>query len=417
MRLHSANRLAGGLAMAATAVGIVALLSGGGGCELAVSDSIPSFTCLPNAADSCPSGSVCVPATHECVPRSVTCTPGAPSGCAGGTRCDAQTLRCLPAATALDASGDEDARPTPPLDSTPDSPDVLVADARERDGPIGDGPDVTVPDATPDGGCRGVTCRCSGANDCDSMICADQLTQTTALYTAVGSMNFCTQPCCTSADCPGSTVCFGTGGGGNYCVLPKWIGRTGGLGTGQGGSACTGGAECRSGLCTGSACADTCCSTAQEASECASGTVCRFAAFPGNGFDSHETAWCGPAIGTLSGGTICSFDTACQSGKCGGRCEVACRSSMDCGTGLACSYGLAPTLPTNKDIVEACMTATGSTANGGNCSANNDCQSAFCDGSHCTDACVTDGDCKPGLHCRPVVVQVQGSYSVLACES
>ena len=47
---------------------------------------------------------------------------------------------------------------------------------------------------------------------------------------------------------------------------------------------------------------------------------------------------------------------------------------------------------------------------------NADCLSAFCDGSKCTDVCATDADCKGGLHCRPVQVQVSGSYSVLCCE-
>jgi hypothetical protein len=419
MRARWANGLAGGLAVATTAIGVVALLSGEGGCELVVGDTVPLFTCLADAADTCPSGSVCVPATHECVPRSGTCTPGAANGCAGGMRCDAQTLRCgPPAPTALDAAGDEDGPQAPSLDSGPDSGDVTVGDARERDAPTGDGPDVNVPDANPDAPtCRGVTCSCSRQGDCDSMICADSFTQTPALYAVVG-MSFCTQPCCTSADCTANTVCFATGGGANYCVLPKWIGRGGGLGTGLGGATCTGGADCRSGLCNMGTCADTCCSTAQEATECASGTVCRFAAFPGSGFDTHETAWCGAKIGNLAGGAICAVDSICQSGKCGvGQCEAVCRTTSDCGGTLACSYGAAPAVPTNKDIVAGCVTATGTTANGGNCTANSDCQSAFCDGAHCTDACVTDADCKSGMHCRPVVVQVQGSYSVLACES
>jgi hypothetical protein len=249
------------------------------------------------------------------------------------------------------------------------------------------------------------------------MICADKFTQTPALFGVVG-MPFCTQPCCTSADCTADTVCFATGGGPNYCVLPKWLGRASGLGTGQGGAACSSSADCRSGLCNTTTCADTCCSTAQQASECASGTFCRFAAFPGTGFDTHETAWCGAKIGNLAGGAFCAADNLCQSGKCGvGQCEAVCRTSSDCGGSQACSYGAAPTLPMNTDIVAACVNATGTTPNGGNCTANNDCQSAFCDGAHCTEACVTDADCKSGMHCLPVILKVQGSYSVLACES
>jgi hypothetical protein len=424
MRARSANRLAPGLALAATAVGLIALLPVGGGCELVVSDTVPSFTCLPDAADTCPSGSVCVPDTHQCAPRSGTCAPGASTGCAPGMRCDTQTLQCVSSgSTAGDASDDGDATRTGMPDSARSAPDVEVADSEARDAPDGEGPDVGVPDAPPADApstCRGITCSCTGEGACDNGVCADQLTQTNALYAAAGSRAFCTQPCCTSADCPGNTVCFGTGGGGSYCVLPVWIGRSSQLGEGEGGSTCSTNSDCRSGLCSMNMCADTCCSTAQAASECASGTECRFAAFPGNDFDTHETAWCGPGVGNAAGGAICAVDTACQSGKCGsfGRCEAVCRNTADCGGGgLACSYGAAPTLPANKDIVAGCVTVTGMTANGGTCTGNTDCQSAFCDGTQCTDACVTDADCKSGLHCRPVHVQVQGSYSVLGCES
>jgi hypothetical protein len=305
----------------------------------------------------------------------------------------------------------------------PDSSDVMVGDAPPRDG-AGDVPEVNVPDGTPDGPttmCHGdIGCGCMGATDCNTGICADQLTLTAALFAVVG-VNVCTLPCCTSTDCPSGTVCFGTGRGGNYCVLPKWIGRNGGVGGGQGGSSCSGPADCRSGVCSMAKCADTCCSTAQETMECASGTVCRFAQFPGNGFDTHETAWCGPNNGGSAGGTACVADRNCLSGKCNVLCEAVCRTSAECGANLACSYGLAPTtLPANQDIIEACMATTGNTPNGGNCTSNADCQSAFCDGSmpmhHCTDACATDADCKAGMHCRPEFVTVQGSYSVLACE-
>ena len=274
------------------------------------------------------------------------------------------------------------------------------------------------PTSCPDAGA--VTCGCRGPSDCDSGICADYVPLTPALYGVIGNHSICTKPCCTSFDCTPDTVCFGAGTGGNYCVLPKWIGRTVGLGLGRGGATCSSGAECRSGLCNMGTCADTCCSTAQQTMECATGTVCRYAAFPGNGFDTHETAWCSPSPGGAAAGATCGFDTACQSGKCAAaRCMAPCRTSTDCTTGLACSYGLAPTtIPANKDIIEGCVTATGPTPDGGNCTANSDCQSAFCDGTmHCTDACVTDADCKTGLHCRLANVMVQGTYTVLACES
>ncbi len=422
--VRRADRLAGGVAVAVTATAVFGLVAGGG-CEAIVGDQIPSFTCVPGVAQNCPTGSVCVPSTRQCVARSETCTPGASTGCAAGSRCDPQTLRCTQSSQTDSGDGPgADATSVRVGDSATDSPGVVATDGPLlADAPSGDAADSNAGDVSTGDGpptCRGITCSCSRPSDCDSGICADQLTATTALSMAIMGMNFCTQPCCTSFDCPLTTVCFGTGGGGSYCVAPGWIGRGSTLGGVEGGAMCTGNSECRSGVCSNGACADTCCSTAQESTECAGSTVCRFAAFPGSGFDTHETAWCGAAVGNVTGGGTCVVgDSSCQSGKCSfTHCVAACRISTDCSSGLECSYGAGPTtVPSNKDIVAGCLSAAGITANGGTCTSNADCQSAFCDGSHCTDACATDMDCKSGLHCRPVIVQVQGSYAVLACES
>jgi hypothetical protein len=411
-----ANRLAEALGVAAMAGAGFALLAGGG-CELAVTDAIPAFTCEPGVAGNCPTDSVCIPSTRQCAPRAGTCTPGASTGCAAGSQCDSSTLRCI--AAVADASGD--ATSSSAMDSgsdleTSSAPDAShPADASMADAPEGDAGDAG---ADVQGECRGMTCKCSGPSDCDSGICASQLASLD------GDKGFCTLTCCTSADCPAGTVCYGTGGGGDFCVPPSWIGRAATLGEGQGGATCGGGGDCRSGLCVGSACADTCCSTAEESSECAAGQICRFAAFPGTGVDTHETAWCGPStctkVGCTAGGAPCAVDGTCESGKCGsfGRCEDVCRSSTDCATtGEACSYGLAPTLPTNKDIIAGCVVSTGTTPNGSACMMNTDCLSGFCDGTQCTNVCVADSDCATGQHCVLKTVQVEGSYSVLCCES
>jgi hypothetical protein len=418
------SRVGAALAVTGGAAALLALLASGG-CEFVVSDAIPSFTCVPGAAANCPTGEVCVPSTHVCVSQAGTCTPGAATGCAAGMHCNDQTLRCTGSPASQDAAGDGMAMETFPDssgDTTVSTPDGRSADAS------GDAADGSLLDALPNdsGSCgRGVTCGCTGPADCDSGVCADTLTATTALSNELNGMSFCTQPCCTSTDCPGTTVCFGTGGGGNYCVNPSWIGRTGAPASGaMGGAMCTSNGQCRSGVCdmTSGQCADTCCSTTNQGSECAAGTICRYAAFPGNSFDTHQTAWCGPQIGSSAAGATCVVDASCQSGKCATtftpHCEAVCRSSTDCVTaGQACSYGLGPTLPANKDIVAGCVSVTGNVANGGGCTTNSDCLSAFCDNlGKCRDVCATEGDCKGGLHCKPVVVMVQGSYSVLACE-
>ncbi|HEX4448729.1 MAG TPA: hypothetical protein VH044_18425, partial [Polyangiaceae bacterium] len=222
----------------------------------------------------------------------------------------------------------------------------------------------------------------------------------------------------TSADCPGTTVCFGTGAGGSYCVAPGLLGRNGPLGEGSGGNTCQSGQDCRSGLCANGACADTCCSSQQQSNECATGSVCRFAVFPGAGFDVHDTPWCGPPVGTVVNNSPCAvgLDGTCQSGKCGpGRCEAVCRSTADCLTGQSCSYGLAPNA---KDIIAGCTSTSGAGADGTACTLNADCQSNFCDGAHCIDVCFSDADCKSPWHCAPQQVAVQfggGSYSILSC--
>ena len=418
-RAKRADRLASGLALVAGAGAILALL-GSGGCEALVSDTIPSFECLPGAAN-CPSGSVCVPNTHRCVERTATCLAIV---CPEGKLCDSQTLQCAEG-SADDASTRGDATSAPPGDAAPEASASLGDGPISPDSTAGDAADGSLADATPDAAsnCRGITCSCSRPSDCDSGICAGQVTETSPLYTAVGA--FCTLSCCTSADCPASMVCFGTGGGGDYCVMPAWIGRGTTVGSGEGGAACEGDGDCRSGLCVTNQCADTCCSMTQESAECVSGTVCRFAAFPGESFDTHETAWCGAPIGSSTGVQPCAVDGSCQSGKCGVslRCEAACRTSADCSGGYACSYGLAPTtLPANHDIVAGCVPVTGTTPNGSgsanSCTSNSDCLSAFCDDTgHCTNVCVSDADCTAGMHCVPVDVQVEGNYSVLCCKS
>ncbi len=413
---RTARRLAGGVAAALACAAVLALLVGGGGCELVVSDDLPSFSCLADAADTCPAGEVCIPSSHKCVTRSSTCTLG--PHCGPGLRCDTETLQCDPEVATQDAADDADGTSIPPADSAADAPGTPGTDAPTGDALVSDAADASMDVLDAPAGCRGVTCSCVHNPDCDSGICAGELTETTPLSTAIGS--FCTQACCSSADCPPSTVCFGTGGGGSYCVSPGWIGRQTELGGGVGGATCSGDGACRSGLCVNGTCADTCCSNSPQSVTCATGTVCRYSTFPGKTFDTHETAWCGAAIGNSAAGAPCAVDATCQSGKCGlTRCEAVCRTSTDCsGTGQQCSYGLAPTtLPSNTDIVAGCMSGAGVSANGIACMANGDCQSDFCDGNRlCTDVCATDADCKGGLHCRPVIVNVQGNYSVLGCE-
>jgi len=344
MRTREPRYAARACARALFALAVTALSAAGGGCELAVPDTVPAFTCVP-AAGSCPGDEVCDPVTMQCVP------------------------------------------PAHPV-----------------------GPDAQA--------CTQVGCDCSGPSDCASGICGDQLTVTTDVYKAASDASFCTRPCCTSADCDASSVCFATAAGGSYCVLPAWLGRSTALGTGRGGAPCGVDSDCRSGICAGQACADTCCSTAHAQADCSPGATCAFGAFPGKSFDVHYTAYCAPASGAGANGASCTGNGQCLAALCAvGTCHDACRSSTDCGsTSEECAYAILPSFA----IVTACATSPGSGEEGTSCQSDAACQSGFCDAASglCTDVCFADTDCTAdGWRCRPEMMALPGgaSYSVLAC--
>ncbi len=416
------------------AVAMAVLLGGGGGggCELGVGDEVPPFECVSEAG-ACPVGQVCAPAQRRCVLLAGTCLV---VHCPAHSTCDQNTLACAPAeagvsseaeseASADSSPGVEDSTLTDgssPADSTLEgagdaSDGGAQADATQDasgeassewgDGAASDGGvDGADGSASTDGGgsCRGLACRCSGAADCASGLCGQELTVTSDVYAAAGSASFCTQPCCTSADCDSTTVCFGTGAGGSYCVPPAWISRGTTFGTKAGGAPCGGDSDCRSGLCAAGGCADTCCSTAHAAAECGGGTTCNLGAFPGLGFDTHHVGFCGASA-------ACAFGSPC----------TACRQTADCSV-LTPSCVYVPASVGSTEIVAGCTaTPTGAGGQGSPCNANGDCASAFCDpdAKQCTDVCFTDTDCTMGGRCLTGQVSQNGggSYSVLRCGS
>jgi hypothetical protein len=414
---------AGAIAATASVAIAFAIAASGGGCELAVNDALPQYDCLPGVPDPCPSGTMCA-ASHQCVSIATAC--GA-EGCANGSRCDTGTLHCTDAAADREvADTGFDREPDGTMGSRSEGgPDATEASPMTDSSDLGDSADASDvqadgPAAESGSACRDLTCACRSHSDCDSDICAGELTVSTPLYMANNSTNFCTKPCCTTADCDSSTVCFATGAGGNYCVNPTWIGRTATFGTATGGAACKVDSDCRSGLCAASGvCGDTCCSasTAQPGAQCATGTTCRFGTFPGTSFDTHYTAWCTTATGgTVAGGSACLADSNCMSERCDTRCEAVCRSSTGCPLGEACLYTAGPA--TTTDIAAGCVPLGGAGAQGSTCKVDGDCQSDFCgDGNLCSDVCFADSDCMPGWHCRPEQIKISGggSDSVLIC--
>jgi hypothetical protein len=356
----------------AIAASVLALVTAAG-CEVAIGDALPAFTCTPNAAEAvCPPGQVCV--GSQCVP-----IDGGVEAAESGT-------------------------------------DVML-DRSAWDSPPGDGPS---PDS---GACRTFGCKCGGQADCDSLLCVDKVAVTGALFAAAGSYSFCSQPCCTSSDCPAGSVCFGTDAGGNYCVKPAWLGdRSQSLGTGLGGQPCSTGADCRSGLCPAadsSHCADTCCSTMSAASECsgAPNTTCVYKNFPGTGFDVNFTANCAVANpGGLPPGRLCGQNSDCASNLCSGSCLAACRNSSNCNSALDVCWYLF--LLSTSQLVSACSQHDGTAVPGAPCPGGmRDCGNDLCVGGTCTDVCYSDKDCAgvPGLpHCLPALLTVSGGGSVEA---
>jgi hypothetical protein len=409
---------------AASLVGALAtVLVVGGGCEFIVADTLPAFECAPGP-NTCPEGKVCDPGTSRCVAQ---CTP---ASCPGDTECDAMSLLCVHPDAALPL----------PADAAPeDSAVVSTVDvfSHEAAADANDANDATaIHDAVAEeaatqvesGACSQSGCPCSGPSSCDSKICVDMLTIGAGVYNRSAG-NFCTKPCCTSADCDGSTVCYATATGGNYCVLPTWLDRSTAIGKKTSGQSCTANGDCRSGLCANSACADTCCSTAQSASECAPETTCSFGTFPGlaSPFDQNYIAFCGPG-GTGQNGSTCTLATDCQSNYCegsSGMCHNACRNSTECGTGQVCIYVRDTAF---SSVIAACFPqqpGSGTTAEGALCTTDQDCASNFCvaitsasSEKRCTNVCFGNSDCTmAGWRCRPQYVTLRsgGMTSVTCC--
>lgn len=395
----------GSIATATFAAVLVTLVAAGGGCGIVIGADVPDFECLGTTAAECPGNQVCdTISSHHCI------APCSLTGCKGGTQCDPTSSLCVGVASDDGPTVDEEAS------TTEGGPDADATTAPDEAAP----PAETGPTET-SGPCRSIGCKCSGGTDCDSGICADQLSVTSGVWSAAGSAGFCTSPCCTSNECAAGSVCFATAAGGNYCVDPSWVQRSTALGTGLGGATCATGRDCRSGLCAGTTCADTCCSTGQ-AGECSGSDVCSFGDFPGAvTYDKSYVAMCAHG-GTGQNGANCSHNSDCESELCDatqfGNCRNACRNTADCGGGgVSCAY---ITVTGDTGVVAACFPGAGNTPEGSSCQQDGDCQSQFCNptSKECTDVCFADSDCtKSGWRCRPEVVTVQagGSFSVLAC--
>jgi hypothetical protein len=403
-------------AFAFAACGAALVLLTGGGCELAIGDTVPDFTCKPGGLDPCPTGQICDLLSRQCVS---SCSASSP--CHGGLQCNTMTGYCVDASVPPPgdgSSGDADAS----------SNETSVGDSNVPvDTSVGD--TVVPPTDSSDGACTGLLCPCGGDPECASGVCASQLDVGVGLFMAAGNIGFCTTPCCTSADCDPSLVCFAassSASAGSYCVPPRWLMRSTTLGLATGGQSCSVDSDCRSGRCdvVGSGtCADTCCSTKQSSTECASGKTCGFGNFPGAAsFDHNFTPLCG-SFGTNANGDSCGQSSDCQSNLCigggpfGASCQDACRDSSDCAQNYSCSFDHL----SGSGVYGLCFPFQTGNADGTTCHQDADCQSNFCNGQMiCSNICFANSDCSQitNAHCRPEQVTISrggGAASVLSC--
>ena len=394
------------------------------GCEAVVSGVLPAYSCPGISAElACPANEVCFQPLGQCVAATAVCDL---LRCPEGSHCDANSATCI--GTMPDAGVDA---------STFDSAlsDTSIAPPTET-GPIDTGTtadtsiDTSVPPTDAQTACRGLGCRCAGIDDCDSRVCGDALTLGADVVAATSS-NVCTKPCCSSLDCAPTTVCFGAGTGGNYCIKPSVLGRQVPITRNAAGASCTLDTDCASARCNAGTCADTCCSAA--AGVCPTGSQCALTAFPGLvAFDKHYTFVCSPSNARGADGDNCQRASDCRSAVCASTCTLCneschapCHNTADCPAGEVCGDVKLTAQTSTNDVGLLCASAsgqTGSKAIGVACTNDFDCKTGSCDTklAACTDVCLADSDCAgapAGWRCRPTTVAIlgQGSYSVSRC--
>lgn len=150
---------------------------------------------------------------------------------------------------------------------------------------------------------------CTGPGQCDStLFCANP----TDHGGTAGEM-VCTKSCCNSNECWADGVCFGAKGGYNICLPSSRVGRPT-PGAKDTGDTCGSGAECRSGVCAGNTCQDTCCSDANCPGNL---STCAYQAMLGSGW---QTFTCANKSGSNFGEFCGVDDSACKSDVCSVLC-------------------------------------------------------------------------------------------------
>lgn len=266
-----------------------------------------------------------------------------------------------------------------------------------------------------------------------------------------GGAGRCTRACGSASDCAPGQVCAVTGPGQGFCVAPgaaaggqacesredcaSWVCGDGECAQGcddQGCPAgqrclalhtqrvcvptgdaeaeaeCAVGPDCRSGICRGGRCSDTC-----DGDACAHDRVCAaYAALNICERRCASSADCGASgicqasgycatRGALEDGAACAEGAACASGRCqAGQCAARC-DDEECPDARACV----------TDVSGAVCRLAGSTPFGGACTQGAQCGSGLCGGGRCTIDCASMG-CPAGTRCTQFA---DGKFCFYAC--
>jgi hypothetical protein len=332
------------------------------GCQVIVGSDVPEFTCAGDAPGNCPTGMTCDIRAGRCISGQISE--------AGGDQVS-------PSADAGDASNDRN-----------------------------DGSDT-----------KTLGRECSTDRPCpEGLICGTSSILRGETLAPEGKQ-ICTKPCCSSADCPDSFVCFNPATSGSYCVEATRVRRSP-TGATAAGADCIDSKDCRSGLCKGGRCVDSCCSD----TDCTGGSVCQKTTV-----DVPPPAKIGwacaakvagatlPSGANCSGGTSCPGGNCCENRNCLGspvvRCRPPCCTTNDCksagGEFAACAYAQ---ISGTSDQTRFCIDQAnvGVLTIGDTCNSNFDCQSFLCapvldtdTDKKCSEPCCEDANCPTDRVCRP----------------
>ncbi len=273
----------------------------------------------------------------------------------------------------------------------------------------------TDPDCThTGGGCKpGYTCDAKSHNCVPSVGPGEQCTNEASCPTGLHCLDsvsrgaICTKTCCQSSDCPDGLLCRQLGNSAAVCIKDAAVP----VGAKLSNAGCNAGSECRSGVCTGNKCIDSCCGNLT----CGTSGTCSLRS-------ADETFTCRASLGTGTYGDACSDDTECKSGLCyplssgwlsSGFCSQQCCSSSDCADSRdRCELKKYGTKPVVVCSPFSSTSTTGKKRGGDTCATATECRSNRCTGLRCDDSCCADTDCVGGWICKP---KFDGTYSPMRC--